>query len=39
MIGYTFVEIAQLIKINVIVISPKAIELLANTWQKFDVIN
>jgi hypothetical protein len=38
-IGYTFVEIVQLIKVNEIRISSQSLEAITNLWQRFDVIN
>lgn len=38
-IGYTFVEIAQLIKANDIRITPQGLQFITDLWQRFDVIN
>lgn len=38
-IGYSFVEIAQLIKANDVRISPIALKTITDLWQRFDVIN
>lgn len=38
-IGYTFVEIAQLIKANDVRISGESLQIITDLWQRFDVIN
>lgn len=38
-IGYTFVEIAQLIKANEIRLTPEGLQTITDLWQRFDVIN
>lgn len=38
-IGYSFVEIAQLIKANDVRISANALKAITDLWQRFDVIN
>ncbi len=38
-IGYTFVEIIELIRVNNIKMSSQALEIVTFLWQKFDIIN
>ena len=38
-IGYTFAEIAHLIKVNNIQIGRKGLQMVGDTWRKFEVIN
>jgi hypothetical protein len=38
-IGYTFVEIAQLIKVNDIRLTSDGLQILTELWQRFDIIN
>lgn len=38
-IGYTFVEIAQLLKVNDVRVTPEGLQTITQLWQRFDVIN